>query len=127
MDEKSYNSIQPDWKIGRLVTFIGVIMKGSCCLFERHGYMCSLIACVLDILPGYPGPTHHGFAVCHWKAYMHYGILCVTTDDKKLISMGTAIEAAMQNNAKGPSVTSESVSSTTRPYPVPKIFNTKIT
>ena len=87
MDEKSYKSIKPDWKIGRLVTYIGGIMKCSCCLFERHGYMCSCIACVLDSLPNYPGPTHNDFAVCHWKAYMHYGMLSVATNDKKLTSM----------------------------------------
>ena len=127
MEEKSYNSIKPDWKIGRLVTYISGIMKCSCCLFERHGYMCSCIACVIDSLPDYPGPTHHDFSVCHWKAYMHYGMLSVTTDDKKLTSMGQAIEAAMHNDVKGPSVPSECVTRTPRPFTVPKRFNTKIT
>ena len=102
-------------------------MKCSCCLFERHGYMCSCIACVIYSLPDYPGPTHHDFSVCHWKAYMHYGMLSVKTDDKKLTSMGQAIEAAMHNDVKGPSVPSECVTRTPRPFPVPKRFNTKIT
>ena len=90
MDEKFHNSIKPELKIARLVTDVCGIMKFSCCLFERHGYMCYCIACVLDSLHDYPGPNNHDFAVCHRKAYMHYGILCFTEDDKKLTSMGNA-------------------------------------
>ena len=90
-------------------------MKCSCCLLERHGYMCSCIECVLDSLPDYSGPTHHVFAVFHWRSYMHYGILCVTKYDKKSTSMGITIEAAIHNDVKGSSVTYDCVTCIPRP------------
>ena len=82
-DEKVFNSIKPEWVIVRLVTYVNGIMKCSCCHFEQHGYMCSCIACVLDTLPKYPGPTHHDFAVSHWQVYMYYSTPSTVEEIKK--------------------------------------------
>ena len=89
--------------------------------------MCSCIEFVFDSLPDYTGLTHHDFSVCHWKAYIHYGMLCVTEDDKQITSIWNSLESAMHNDVKGPSVSSNCVNLTPRPYPVPTRFNIKIT
>ena len=62
-EDKYYNAIKPELKIERMVKYVGRTMKYSCCLFERHSYLLSCIARVLDSLNNYPGPTHHDFTV----------------------------------------------------------------
>ena len=126
-DEKVFNSIKPEWVIVRLVTYVNGIMKCSCCHFEQHGYMCSCIACVLDTLPKYPGPTHHDFAVSHWQVYMYYSTPSTAEEIKKYASIKNAIDMAVADDVKGPSVAGEVVNSVPRYTTVPEKFKISIT